>query len=210
MNNQEKALVLIDANGHYDKEKREHHTMESAMVDEKFYNILVSEIESGKYSEILYNINLPYCTTREEIEDALKKDPVLSKISKEYKKKVKVFMVGNELSKEFYTGLEAIKLENELAEKGYEFVLAGLYYDWCVETHERNLRGRYPNIKIYRPENLSKRSSSRGRRKEQCEILQTRHVGRRTVPRVPAEDRRIELNKLLYTTEFNQKEKTND
>ena len=53
MNDLKKALVLIDANGQYDKEKKEHRTMESAMVDEEFYSTLVSEIQSGKYSEIL-------------------------------------------------------------------------------------------------------------------------------------------------------------
>lgn len=210
MNNQEKALVLIDANGHYDKEKREHYTMKSAMVDENFYNILVSEIESGKYSEILYNINLPYCTTREEIEDALKKDPVLSKISKEYKKKVKVFMGGYGLSKEFCTSSEAIRLENELAEKGYEFVLAGLYYDWCVEAHERNLRSRYPNIKTSRPENLSKWSSPRKKGENQFGTLQMIDLGRRTVPRVSAEDGMNRLNELFHKTVLPQKEKTND
>ena len=108
--NEKIALVLIDSNGQYDKEKKEHRTMESAMVDENFYNTLVSEIESGKYSEILYNINLPCCTTQEEIEDALRKDPVLSKLSEEYKKKVKVFMGGFELSKKFNTSSEKMSL----------------------------------------------------------------------------------------------------
>ncbi|MBR3696947.1 MAG: hypothetical protein IKM97_01545 [Clostridia bacterium] len=163
MSESKKALILIDSNGQYDKEKKEHHTMKSAMVDVNFYNKLVSEIQSGKYSEIIYNINLPGCTTKEEIEDALQKDPVLSKLNEEYRKKVKVFMGGYNLSKGFDTSFEGIKLENKLAEQDYEFVIGGLYFDWCVETHERNLRYRYPNIKTSTPIVLSRLSHPRAR-----------------------------------------------
>ncbi len=166
MDNKRIALILIDSNGQYDIEKKEHHVIASAMVDENFYNTLVNEIQSGKYDEIIYNINLPNCTKKEEIKEALKKDPVLSKINEEYKKKVKVFMGGYRLSKDLDTSSEEIRLENELAEQGFEFVIGGLYYDWCVETHERNLRSRYPDVKTSRPGYLSRWSSKRAKLKK--------------------------------------------
>lgn len=48
-------------------------------------------------------MNLLECTKKEEIEDAVKTDPVISRLNKEYRKKVKVFMGGYGLSSEFYT-----------------------------------------------------------------------------------------------------------
>lgn len=188
MENKKIALILIDSNGQYDKKKKKHCTMKNSMVDESFYTILINEIQSGKYNEILYNMNLPECTKKEEIEEALRTDPVLSRLNDEYRKKVKVFMGGYNLSSEFDTGGEGIKFENKLAEEGYEFVIGGLYYDWCVETHEKNLRCRYPDIKTFRPEYLSKWSSLRAKDEyiSGCNFgkIGLNKLGRRTVPRV--------------------------
>ncbi len=103
MENKKVALILIDSNGKYDKEKKEHCTSKSAMVNEEFYTILINEIQSGKYNEILYNMNLPGCTKKEEIEEALRTDPVLSRLNEEYREKVKVFRGGFQLSSEFDT-----------------------------------------------------------------------------------------------------------
>lgn len=80
---------------------------------------------------------------------------------------------------------EEISLENKLAEEGYEFVIGGLYYDWCVKTHEKNLNSRYPNIKTSRPEYLSRWSGSRAemehRNGGRFEIIPPTSLGRRTI-----------------------------
>ena len=56
MDNKKKALIIVHANGQYDKENKVHRIMVGAIVNEDFYVTLVEEIESGKYDEILYKI----------------------------------------------------------------------------------------------------------------------------------------------------------
>ncbi len=174
-----KALVIIDANGKYDKDNGCHSTNVSANVDQDFYSILINEIVTGDYQEILYNINLPNCTEKSEIDRAIELDPVLSKLDDETIKKVKVFRGGFQLAKEFDNHSECIMLENSLAEQNYDFVVAGLYYDWCVKAHAENLQSRYPNVNIQRPEYLSRWSSERAKY-DRDNRIGTEQIGRRT------------------------------
>ena len=116
MDSVKNVLVLVHANGQYDVNLAGHTTM--VPVNDKFYDTLVNEIRSGKYSEIIYFMNLPNCKQNNQIIDACKKDPVLSRLTLDEINKINVFFEGLNLSREFYTQIKGINLLDNLAQQG--------------------------------------------------------------------------------------------
>ena len=153
MNNDKHVLVLVHANGNYDVNLGSHTTM--VPVKSEFYDTLVNEIKSGKYSKIIYFMNLPNCKISSQIMNACYKDPVLSRLTPEEINKINIFFEGLNLSSEFSTLLKGIALLDSLAQQGYSFVFGGLYYDICVQSYEQCMKNRNPGVRTYRPPYLS-------------------------------------------------------
>ena len=153
MNSNKNVLVLVHANGKYDVNLARHTTM--VPVDSKFYDTLVSEIKSGKYSKIFYFMNLPDCKTYIQITEACNRDPVLSKLTFDEINKINIFYEGFNLSDDFYTQPMGFYLLNTLAQEGYNFVFGGLYYDICVQSYEHLVKMQNPGSRTFRPPHLS-------------------------------------------------------
>ena len=147
------VLVLVHANGKYDVNSAEHTQM--VPVKKEFYETLVSEIRSGKYSKIIYFMNLPRCKTDSHIIDAFNKDPVLSQLTLDEIKKINIFFEGFDLSKEFDSLKKGLDLLDDLAQQGFNFIFGGLYYDICVQSYEQCMKNRNPGVQTFRPPYLS-------------------------------------------------------
>lgn len=158
MSNNKNVLVLVHANGKYDVNLAKHTT--DVFVNSEFYETLVNEIKSGKYSKIVYFMNLPNCKTNIQITEAYNRDPVLSKLSFDEINKINIFFEGVNLSNEFYNQPMGFYLLNTLAQEGYSFVFGGIYYDICVQSYEQIIKIQNPSTQTFRPPHLSIASQS--------------------------------------------------
>ena len=165
------ALIIVHANGCYDKQNNCHRVDKGANVDSYFYDTLIKEIESDRYDAIMYKINLYNCSTEDEIEKAINTDPILSRLDDKAREKIKIIREGAFLASKFNNYSERMELEDSMVAEGYVFVFCGLYYDACVRSHAASLKGRHPDAIIQLPKGLSRYSSELVRKREEQENL---------------------------------------